>query len=389
MNIDLIFAIIFYGLLILFGIIHRKRFTVVGKIFFMYKTKLGIRLMDSIAKKIPRTLKVIGIFGIGLGFVGMIVVFFWLIKGLYDLITIPEAPATLGLVLPGVKIPGAPVFVPFWYGIISIFVVAAIHEFFHGVYSRVYNVEVKSSGFAFLGPILAAFVEPDEKELPKKSKTAQLSIFAAGPFSNLLTAGVLVLILLFVMTPVAYSLLDIKGAKIIDVEKSYPLADAGATKNEIIEEVNGIKINNVNDFTNVVNKTRPNEVITVKTNKTLYNIVTVAHPKIKDRGYLGVIVGPASVNIKESIVNKYSKVLPTIFLWFAELLKWIFALSLGIGIVNLLPLGPVDGGRMFYTAISSWTKNEDRSKRIWIFISYLSLVLVILNIAFPYLRKLF
>ena len=43
-------------------------------------------------------------------------------------------------------------------------IVAIPHEFAHGIFARLNNLRVKSSGFALFGPILAAFVEPDEKD---------------------------------------------------------------------------------------------------------------------------------------------------------------------------------------------------------------------------------
>ena len=54
MSIDFIFAIIFYSLLIILFLLFRKKFTVQGKIFVMYKTKLGLRLMDKMGRAMPR-----------------------------------------------------------------------------------------------------------------------------------------------------------------------------------------------------------------------------------------------------------------------------------------------------------------------------------------------
>ena len=81
------------------------------------------------------------------------------------LFTKPAASSGVGLVLP-FKAKGV-FYVPFFYWIISIFVIAVVHEFSHGLIARANNIKVKSSGFAFLAllvPIIpAAFVEPDEK----------------------------------------------------------------------------------------------------------------------------------------------------------------------------------------------------------------------------------
>jgi membrane-associated protease RseP (regulator of RpoE activity) len=56
-------------------------------------------------------------------------------------------------------------------------------------------LKIKSTGFAFLGPFLGAFVEPDEKKMAKKSKADQMGILSAGVFSNLIFAGIFLLIL--------------------------------------------------------------------------------------------------------------------------------------------------------------------------------------------------
>ncbi len=389
MSIDFIFAIIFYSLLIILFLLFRKKFTVQNKIFVMYKTKLGLRLMDKMGRAMPRFWKFLGVISVISGFAGMAAIMYMLVRGLITLIAQPAAAPTLGLVLPGVKIPGAPIFVPFWYGIISIFVVAVIHEFFHGVYSRVHNVNVKSSGIAFLGPILAAFVEPEEEELKKRSKLAQLSVFSAGPFSNLLTAGILMLIIIFIAVPFTNTLVDIKGVQIASVEKDFPFYNAGAKSGEIIEQINNAAITDVNAFTNTMKGIKPGETISIKTNRTIYNIVAVAHPSIEGKGYVGVLVSAGEVVIKDSVKSKYGSFLPNSMLWIGRLLVWIFVLSLGIGLVNLLPLGPIDGGRMFYLAAIHFIKDEKKTMKLFGYVSVLCLVLVILNLTFPYLRKLF
>ncbi len=389
MSLDFIFAIIFYSAILLYFLTHRKRFVIQSKIIALYKTKIGLKLMDKISKVCPRFLRILGIFGIGVGFVGMITIFFWLTKSLITLLTDPGAKATIGLVLPGIRIPGAPIYVPFWYGIIAIFVVATVHEFSHGVLARLYNIKIKSSGIAFFGPILAAFVEPDEKQLSKKSKLAQLSIFAAGPFSNILLAGILGLVILFLVMPFASSLLEMEGVQIVDLEKNYPLERAGVTKGELIEKINGAQILNIDDFVKVVEEIKPDQKIILKTNRSVYNIVAFEHPEAEGKGYLGVVVVPHLTKLKEEVVSKFGNKLPWVVLWFNKLLVWIFALSLGIGLVNLLPLGPVDGGRMFHIISLHFLKDKEKSKKLWGWLSIISLTLIILNITFPYLRQLF
>jgi len=85
----------------------------------------------------------------------------------------------------------------FSYWILSIFLIAVIHEFSHGVVGRAWKLKIKSSGFAFLSilvPVIpAAFVEPDEKQTAKASARAQLGMLSAGPFSNVVFAALILL----------------------------------------------------------------------------------------------------------------------------------------------------------------------------------------------------
>ncbi|MBN2454281.1 hypothetical protein JXB11_01920, partial [Candidatus Woesearchaeota archaeon] len=172
-------ALLFYAAVFLFVFLKRKKFERQLKIIFLYKTKWGLNLMDSIARKHRELVKLIGYIGIGIGFGGMAVIVGFLFKGAYDILFVPNAPPTISPVLPGVHIPGG-LYIPLWEGLIAIFIVAAVHEFFHGVVARAHNVPIKSSGPAIIGPFFAAFVEPDEERVKRQSDVAQYSFFAAG-----------------------------------------------------------------------------------------------------------------------------------------------------------------------------------------------------------------
>ncbi|MEM4245563.1 MAG: hypothetical protein QXR60_05175, partial [Candidatus Nanoarchaeia archaeon] len=162
MNYNLLFALILYALIFVFFLLNKKKFKVQGKIMLLYPTQVGINLMERISKAAPKLLKALGYIGITLGFLGMGFVLYTITLGAYNTIFVPKAQPTLAPVLPGISIPGVPA-LTFWHWIIAILITAAVHEFFHGVYARLYKIKIKSSGFALLGPILAAFVEPEEE----------------------------------------------------------------------------------------------------------------------------------------------------------------------------------------------------------------------------------
>jgi membrane-associated protease RseP (regulator of RpoE activity) len=83
----------------------------------------------------------------------------------------------------------------FTYWIIIIAIIAVPHEFAHGIFARLNKIKIHSTGFGFLGPFLAAFVEQDEKQMSRAPRFQQLAILAAGTFANVLATLFFVIVL--------------------------------------------------------------------------------------------------------------------------------------------------------------------------------------------------
>jgi len=386
MNLDLIFAIIFYGLLFIFFLRNRPKFEIQGKIIALYRTKLGLRFMNWLAKKFRRSFVFLGYSGIFFGFVGMLVIFYTLLKGAVNIFLTPEAPPVLAPVFPGISLPGLPT-LGFWHWIIAIFFVAVVHEFAHGIITRVHNVKIKSSGFAFMGPILAAFVEPDEKKMEKKSKKAQLSIFAAGPFSNIIFGVLALLLLHFLITPFSSSLFEFSGVQVFDLDKNQPAALSGITSGEMILEINGAKVNNLEEFQESLKDLKPGDNVKVQTDLSSYNIIANQNPTDENKGYLGIRVNAAERKVKEEVQEKYGFWFPGVVMWFRLLIYWIFLVNVGVGLFNLLPWGPLDGGRMFYVMNLIFFKKKRIATRVLSIASWLVGLLIVINLL-PWLTKL-
>jgi len=295
----------------------------------------------------------------------------------------PKAVSGVGIVQPFVpNVPGT-IFVPFFYFIISIFIIATIHEFSHGMIARVHNIKLKSSGFAFLGIILpiipAAFVEPDEKELMKRPIRQQLSVFAAGPFSNILLAFAILGIFLVALAPVVEAIIDFDGIRVVKLEENYPAQQAGIELDEIIHEIDGLLLTDLSNFSSTLKQYSPGDEITVKTDKQDYQIVLAKNPSNESLAFIGLSAKPA-IKTKPAFEAKYGTFLSNAILWFIGLLYWLFLLNFGIGLFNLIPLGPIDGGRMFKAALSRFF-DEKKAVKIWGYTSFFILSALILNIA--------
>src|SRR3989344_3859841 len=286
---QIVAAVLFVIALAIFVYIKRKNLETKQVIpyfiyFSMYKTKLGLSLMDSISKKYRKIVMSLGYFGILVGFIGMAIICYALINNLYTLFTEPEATSGVGLVLP---FKGKGIFyVPFFYWIISIFVIAVVHEFSHGLIARAHNLKVKSSGFAFLGLIIpiipAAFVETDEKELRKRPHKQQLSIFAAGPFSNIIFALLFLAIASLVIAPLANAIIEPNGVKFAGYAKGdgiYPAEKAGIGIGETIQEIDNKPTAYLSNMTAILSSKKPGDTLRIKTDKSFYEIKLDKNPK--------------------------------------------------------------------------------------------------------------
>ncbi len=391
MSIDGIAALIFVILLGLF--LWKKRHQVqLQKALFpilyvvMYKSAFGLIAMDRLARKFPRTLRVMADISVILGFIGMVLIGAQMIINTVDVFVSTESMPGIQPVLP-IEAKGV-FFVPFLYWILSIFLLALFHEFAHGVVARAYKIPVKSSGFAFLCLILpiipAAFVEPDEKVVQKRSYRQQLGVFAAGPISNMLFAAVMFGVF-FLISPALNAAFDSSGVEIVKLTEEGPAAAAGLREGDIITALNDVKITAVDNMTKILNSSMPGGQLLIQTANNSFTVMLAPNPKNASKAFLGVQTRNYLV-VKEDFVARYGKWLPPLLKWFTGLIFWLFMLNIGIGLFNLLPIGPLDGGRMFQLVCFKLFKNKALAFRIWGFVSVFFIVLIIANMLVGFLR---
>ena len=381
------FILIFYLLVILFVAYNWKRIERQAKIIFLFRMKLGLLWMDKYSQKFREWVILFGYIGMGTGFVGLVVISYVLVSNLYSLITQPEAVSGVSLVLPGVHVPGLGV-LPFWYWILAIFVIAIVHEFSHGIVARAHNIPVKNTGLVFFGPILGAFVEPDEKQLRKKQDIVQYSVLAAGSFSNIVLAVVALLFLNFAFMPLQETMVEPSGFSFGSyVNENLPAAEAGIEPGTIITGINNQKVLNFQEFSDELAFYRPGESIVVNTAKKDYTITLAANPDNQKKPFLGVLNIQNEFDVKENYQAGVGKVLYTVLYWLTGFLRWLFLLSIGIGLFNLLPLPIVDGGRMAQVFLHK-LKGPEKGERLYHKVSLFFLLVLLLNLFYPLLVKL-
>ncbi len=384
-DLNLISIIVFYSLIALFFFIKRKNVEVQSKILFLYKTKRFNNLLKKIGTTFPRFWKWFGYLGIPVGFVVMFLIFGYLLWSFIKLFIVPQAAPTLSLIIPGVRIPGASIFVPFWYGIIALFVVILVHEGAHGVVASALKQKVKSAGVGMMAVLPLAFVEPDEKQLVKQPAKTQLAVFSAGTMANFVTAAIVILLATFLVAPLVSNVIVPNGAFVESTTAKLPADIAGLHNGQIITSIDGQDIVTVDDFVTYMTNVKPGQTITITADNKSYEMTAIENPTNSTLAHIGIQF-KQNMELKEGLEQKYGK-LPWASWYFYQLLYWIFMLNLGIGAINLLPLGPIDGGRMANIALTSRMKNKERAKKLFSLISILSLALLLANLIGPYLMK--
>ncbi|VVB78504.1 Peptidase family M50 [uncultured archaeon] len=241
---DLAFLVLFTLFVVIFLYKKRKNLKKDG-IMYLYRTKIGIRLINYFGGKYKKTITVFSILAVISGYILMITaLYLFLYEFVYVYLFNPS-------IVRAIKVPPIFPLVPylpelfqikflkpfyFTYWIVAIAVIAVFHEFAHGIVARRYGIKIKTTGFGFLGPFLAAFVEPDEKQMKKKPKFQQISVLAAGTFTNLILAGIffLLLVLFFSLTYVP------SGA-------SFNIYTPNLINTTAITVIGGVNANNLNN----------------------------------------------------------------------------------------------------------------------------------------------
>ncbi len=382
------YILIFYLVIIILLLIKRKKLDVQGKIIFLYRTKWGLRWMDKYAQKYREWIVLLGYIGVGAGFVGLVVISFILVKNLYDLISNPAMASGVSLVLPGINVPGLGV-LPFWYWLIAIFIIAVVHEFSHGIVARAHNIEVKNTGIVFFGPIIGAFVEPNEKKMTKEKDITQYSILAAGAFSNVILAVVSLLLLSFAFTPLQQAMIDPTGFTFdAYANENMPFAQAGIAPGTLITGINGIKTIDFQSFSDELAFVKPGEMIAVQTTEKEYRIAVAQNPDNERKPFLGIQQIRNEFELKAEYMSAVWKPIYYMIDWITGFLRWLFLLSFGIGLFNLLPLPIVDGGRMAQVFLHK-LKGQEHGEKRYRQVSLFFLLILLLNLFFPLIVKIF
>lgn len=337
----------------------------------MWRTTRLRGFIEKISNLSPKFWKWFFNIGIIVSYIAMVVMTIMLVQSLS---TVFETPS-VSIVLPGVEVPGSPMYVPFTYGFLAIISVLVIHEFSHGIASRCEKISIKSIGLLLVAVLPGAFVEPDEDELEVSSKMSKLRVYCAGSVANISLAAIALICTVLISSLIVPAVFYDDGMKITRVMENSP-ANGVLHESMVIKSFNGQTFNNYTDYSQLISSFKPNEDLSIGTNEGTFTVHTTTNPSNSSKGYIGVMSN-VHYEIYDSVSSVYGNDLPWIWFMLIELFKWIFILNLGIGLFNLLPIKPLDGGHMFEILLSTKLPEENYAPIVRFVSIFLAMVIIV------------
>ena len=365
------YLIAFVIIWILVGIFHEKLSNYGVELNFpviMWKTQRLRGLISRISNFSPTFWRWYMNVGIVVAFLAMIFITWTLISSLP---TVFETPA-VSIVIPGVEMPGSSIYIPFIYGLIALATVLIVHEFSHGIQSVGEKISIKSVGLLLFAIIPGAFVEPDEDELKAAKRSSRLRVYAAGSVANITLAIIAILLVSLISAGIPNYFAE-DGIAIDRIVSDSP-SDGVLKEGMVLEAIDNHKINDSDSYVNVVSLYKPGDNVTVQTDQGSYSLTLGKNPNNESRGFFGI-----QANKHFELINDSMGPIPWVLFELLELFQWVFMLNLGIGLFNLLPLKPLDGGYMLEILLS-YKLSEEHYKPIVNALSVVMAMIIIFSI---------
>ena len=323
-------------------------------------TYKNYKVQDALIRVLGRTRRGIRVFAdvsVIAGFLMMGFAFWFLFSNITNYFVQPTEFAELTVLIPGVTLTSGSAIM---YFLLSIPIVLVIHEGAHGIVGVMEKIGIKTGGFAIFIAMFAGFVEPDEEQFSKAKKISRLRLIGAGPTSNVIFAFALGAILftnpMFAMVvpePFLSSFYEEAedGVLVLSVIEGGGAQQAGIQENDVIIGINDVNIASAMDLQK--NPVQPGDTVNVTIvrdgSEIVIPVTIMASPDDPERGLIGIMRNDQPPQPIYNIID-WGLDTPMGF-QFSMFLLWLWMISFFIGIINMLPLPILDGGKFIHTII--------------------------------------
>ena len=323
-------------------------------------TYKNYKVQDALIRVLGRTRRGIRVFAdvsVIAGFLMMGFAFWFLFSNITNFFVQPTEFAELTVLIPGVTLTSGSAIM---YFLLSIPIVLVIHEGAHGIVGVMEKIGIKTGGFAIFIAMFAGFVEPDEEQFSKAKKISRLRLIGAGPTSNVIFAFALGAILftnpMFAMVvpePFLSSFYEEAedGVLVLSLIDGGGAQQAGIQENDVIIGINDVNIASAMDLQK--NPVQPGDTVNVTIvrdgSEIVIPVTIMASPDDPERGLIGIMRNDQPPQPIYNIID-WGLDTPMGF-QFSMFLLWLWMISFFIGIINMLPLPILDGGKFIHTII--------------------------------------
>jgi len=359
----------------------------------VYKNKSVNDVLIKVLGRTKRGIKVFADLSVIAGFLMMGFAFYFLLNNVSNYFVAPDGFSELTVLIPGVTLTSAPAIT---YFLLSIPIVLVMHEGAHGIVAALEKIKIKTGGFAIFIALFAGFVEPDEEEFEKAKKISKLRVIGAGATSNVLFAIVLGAIML--TNPIFGMVLESiplfgdvilntfyelsQGVLILSIMENSGAEQAGLLANDIITTINDVQIYGPADFP-VLNPGEMASVTVLRDGQVLeFGLEVMASPDDPERGLIGIMRDNAiPYNPVMNFIDWTS-----VDFNISMFLLWLWMISFFIGIINMLPLPILDGGKFIHIIIDKRISDKAVNGVMWGIYGF-TFALFGLNIALSYIKS--
>ena len=347
-----------------------------------YRNQQVQEVLTKILGRTKRGVRIFADVSVVAGFIMMGFAFWFLITNIFKFFEVKSEFNQLTLLVPGLTLTSPE---PIMYFLLSIPIVLVMHEGAHGIVAALEKIKIKTGGFAIFIAMFAGFVEPDEEEFNKAKKISKLRVIGAGATSNVIFAFALGAILLtnplfalVVPEPLLSTFYELpEGVLILSIIEDSGAEKAGLLGNDIITSINNKQIFSPADFPNLDPGETANITILRDSQTLEFDVEIMPAPDNPERGLIG-IMRDNSLSY-QPVMNFIEWNNPHVSMF----LLWLWMISFFIGIINMLPLPILDGGKFIHSIIDKKI-SEKSVNSVMITLYAFTFVIFALNIGLSY-----
>jgi len=319
------------------------------------------------------------------GFLMMGFAFWFLLNNVTNFFVAQSEFAELTVLIPGVTLTSASAIM---YFLLSIPIVLIVHEGAHGIVAALEKIRIKTGGFAIFIAMFAGFVEPDEDEFKRAKRISKLRVIGAGATSNVIFAFALGAILLTnpmfaIVLPEPFLSLFYEapeGVLVLSIIEGSGAESAGMMAGDIITDIDGAPITTPLDFP-LLEPGQISDVDVIRDGQNISFAVPITpSPDDPERGLIGIMRDNSLAYTPVLNFIEWNDPAVSMFL------LWLWMISFFIGIINMLPLPILDGGKFIHSIIDERIPENTVRGIMWGIYAF-TFVLFILNIALSYVKS--